>query len=62
MDKIIFKAKKQRANVGRGETVQVRIPTPLYATIKDISIRTGISTKDVSKRLIEFALEHAEIE
>jgi hypothetical protein len=62
MDKIIFKTTRKRASVGRGDTVQVRIPTPMYAKIKEISLNTGLSTKDVSKRLLEFALEHTEME
>lgn len=61
MDKIIFK-EKRRTTKPRGETVQIRIPTYMYDRIKDISDRTGLATKVVSKRLIEFALEHTEME
>ena len=62
MDKIIFKAAKRKSSVGKGDTVQIRIPTPMYARIKDLSLRTGLSTKVISKRLLEFALEHTEME
>lgn len=62
MDHIIFKMKKKKSVVGKGETVQIRIPTPMYAKIKDVSIRTGISTKDVANRLLEFAFEHTILE
>lgn len=61
MDKIIFK-EKRRATRTKGETVQIRIPTYLYDRIKDISDRSGLATKVISKRLIEFALEHTEME
>ena len=61
MDKIVFKEKKRKQKA-RGETVQIRIPTTLYDSIKEISDRTGLATKVISKRLIEFALEHTELE
>lgn len=61
MDKIVFKEKRKPSKT-RGETVQIRIPTYLYDRIKDISNRCGLSTKVVSKMLIEFSLEHTELE
>lgn len=62
MDKIIFKEKKKTNTRTRGETVQIRIPTYMYDRIKDISDRTGLATKVVSKRLLEFALDHTQME
>lgn len=61
MDKLVFK-EKRRVTKARGETVQIRIPTYMYDRIKDISDRSGLATKVVSKRLLEFALEHTEME
>lgn len=61
MDKIVFKEKRKPSKT-RGETVQIRIPTYMYDHIKDISDRTGLATKIVAKRLLEFALEHTEME
>ena len=54
MDKLKFVA-------DGGTELRVMVSEAAYKTVKDIAKETGLSTKDVATKMINFAAKHVEI-
>lgn len=50
-----------RKNMG-STVVYIRMPNDMHARAKDISERTGMCISNVTKQMVEYALEHVQVE